>query len=204
MNRSQVVRPIAAIILTATVLTGCASTGATEGGPIAASSGTAGAITSTELQNLGFALSEQGREGPYREFFGSLELDDRTGTVTLYATDDGKARDMVDAGKAAHPGIDTGRVRIAKCRYARADIDSVLDAIMRASDAHTLPYVVHQASAAPGASGVQVATDKGGAASPEMKKALEGIAGSMPVTVAEGQAVHNLDATAQPSKPSPS
>ncbi|MFF4341769.1 hypothetical protein ACFY00_17770 [Kitasatospora sp. NPDC001540] len=186
------------------VLSGCGSTARSAAGPsrgpTAASSFPPGvdALTYTALQNLESALGEQGR-GPFRSVFGSLELDAQAGKVRVYATDEAKAHDLIAAAVASRPGIEAERAEVVKCRYARVDVDPVIEKIGDAAQADTLPVPVFAVRMAPGAAGVQVQTTKEGVASRELRAALEGLAGSVPVTLLEGGEIHGLDGTNLPA-----
>ncbi|MFD0561555.1 hypothetical protein ACFQ2M_05625 [Kitasatospora saccharophila] len=199
MNRYRTAFAAATCIVVLSVLTACASTGKAAGTAASATTATGrvDAVTYTTLQNLESALGEQGR-GSYKDVFGDLELDDHGGVVKLYATDDVRARGMVKAAADAHPGIDAAKVVIIKSKYARKDVDPVIKKIGDAAQAKTLPYVVYTAQMAPRASGIEVTTDKGGAASTALKDALAALADGIPVTVAEGPELQNLPATTEP------
>ncbi|MFG3049954.1 hypothetical protein ACGFZP_03225 [Kitasatospora sp. NPDC048239] len=104
----------------------------------------------TALQDLESALGEQGRTD-FRDTFGTLALDTDGGRVLLYATDDVRARELVDGAARAHPGIETGRTAIRQARYARAVTDPAIDRIMAAATAGALPLPVYTAGLLPGA-----------------------------------------------------
>ncbi|GLW69689.1 hypothetical protein Kpho02_19880 [Kitasatospora phosalacinea] len=86
------------------------------------------------------------------------------------------------------PAAQAGRVKV----YATGEIGD-------AARVDALPVQVFAVQMAPGAAGVQVQTTKEGAASPKLKAALEALAGSVPVTLPEGQEIHGLDGTNLPA-----
>ncbi|MEW1911002.1 hypothetical protein AB0442_21550 [Kitasatospora sp. NPDC085895] len=127
----------------------------------------------------------------------------RPAAVKLHATDEGKGHALIAAAAATHPGIETGRAEVAKCRCARVDVDPVIERIGNAARAGTLPVQVFAARMAPGAAGVQVRTAEGGTGSQELRAALGGLAGSVPVTLVEGREIHGPDGTDRPPPSTP-
>ncbi|MFJ3792248.1 hypothetical protein [Kitasatospora sp. NPDC090091] len=196
--------PAAALLLGA-LLSGCASSDASLGAgtpETAASPHSDAAPAHAGVQDLESALGEQGR-GDFKDTFGTLQLDAPGGRVLLFATDETRAKALVAAAAAAHPGIDTDRAVIRHASYARVVVDPVIDRITAAETANAFPVPVYTASLAADASGIRITTTKAGLASQALKDAVAKLAGGVPVVYEEGQPIRNMDATAEVLSPPP-
>ncbi|MFF2954172.1 hypothetical protein ACFVVU_22875 [Kitasatospora sp. NPDC057965] len=156
--------------------------------------------TYSALQTLESALGEQGR-ADFKDTFGALQLDPAGRHVILFATDEGRARTLIEAAAAAHPGIETSHTLIRKCRYSRGTVDPALDRIAAAAESNRLPAPVHSVAMLPDGSGIKVATTKAGATSKELKDAVAELAAGISVSYEESPPIVSLDATATMSRP---
>ncbi|WP_405005716.1 hypothetical protein OHV13_17370 [Kitasatospora purpeofusca] len=153
------------------------------------------ARTYSALQNLESALGEQGR-ADFQDTFGALQLDPAGRHVILFATDEGRARTLVEAASKAHPGIQTSYTAIRKCQYSRGTVDPAIKLIGEAAESNKLPAPVHSAAMLPDGSGIKVATTKAGSTSKDLKDAVAKLVGDIRVSYEESLPIHNLDGTA--------
>nr|BEK67607.1 hypothetical protein KPHV_48340 [Kitasatospora purpeofusca] len=158
------------------------------------------ARTYSALQDLESALGEQGR-ADFKDTFGALQLDPAGRRVVLFATDEGRARTLLEAASKAHPGIETSYTAIRKCQYSRGTVDPAVDLIAAAAASNRLPAPVHSAAVLPDGSGIKVATTKAGTTSKDLKDAVAELVGDIRVSYEESLPIHNLDATATMGAP---
>ncbi|MET8700900.1 hypothetical protein ABZW10_18820 [Kitasatospora sp. NPDC004723] len=183
--------------LTSLLLTACGSgslSAGGDGGPKSPPS-PIDAVTYAALQNLESALGEQGRTN-FQDTFGTLQLDPAGRRVVLFVTDEERARGLVEAASAAHPGIQTSYTAIQKCRYSRGRVDPAIKLIGEAAGSNKLPAPVYSAAMLPDGSGIKVTTTKVGTTSRELKDAVAKLAGDIYVSYEEGGSFENLDRTA--------
>ncbi|MFD9060325.1 hypothetical protein ACFVZ3_02260 [Kitasatospora purpeofusca] len=121
--------------------------------------------------------------------------------MLLFATDDGRARSLIEAASKAHPGIETSYAVIRKCRYSRGIVDPAIKLIGEAAESNKLPAPVHSAAMFPDGSGIKIATTKAGTTSKELKDAVAELVGDIRVSYEESPPIHNLDATATMGAP---
>ncbi|MER7707100.1 hypothetical protein ABTX81_29905 [Kitasatospora sp. NPDC097605] len=119
----------------------------------------------------------------------------------LFVTDEGRARDLVEAASAAHPGIRTSYTVIRKCRYSRGTVDPAIKLIGEAAESDKLPAPVHSAATLPDGSGIKVTTTKAGTTSRELRDAIAGLVGGIHVSYEEGESLKSLDGTATTGPP---
>ncbi|MFE2721636.1 hypothetical protein [Kitasatospora sp. NPDC059327] len=152
------------------------------------------------LRNLESAIGEQGR-ADFTDTFGSLQLDGAGGRVVLFATDEERARALVEAAAKAHPDIDTSLADIRRCQYSRRTVDPALRRIGDAMTSGGLPAPVYTVGMLPDGSGIKVTTTKEGTASKDLKGAVTKLAGGIRVAYEVGMPMRGLDATATLSPP---
>ncbi|WP_149030309.1 hypothetical protein [Kitasatospora sp. MBT66] len=157
-------------------------------------------ITYSALQNLESALGEQGR-AEFKDTFGALQLDPAGRHVILFATDEGRARSLVEAASKKHPGIETSYTAIRKCQYSRGIVDPAIKLIGEAAESNKLPAPVYSAAMFPDGSGIKIATTKAGTTSKDLKDAVAKLVGDIRVSYEESLPIHNLDATATMGAP---
>ncbi|MFD4909219.1 hypothetical protein [Kitasatospora purpeofusca] len=158
------------------------------------------ARTYSALQSLESALGEQGR-ADFKDTFGALQLDPAGRRVVLFATDEGRARTLLEAASKAHPDIQTSYTAIRKCQYSRGTVDPAVDLIAAAAASNRLPAPVHSAAMLPDGSGIKIATTKAGTTSKDLKDAVAELVGDIRVSYEESLPIHNLDATATMGAP---
>ncbi|MER7701920.1 hypothetical protein ABTX81_03320 [Kitasatospora sp. NPDC097605] len=152
------------------------------------------------MQNLESALGEQGR-ADFKDTFGALQLDPSGRHVILFATDEGRARTLVESAANAHPGLQTSYTVIRKCQYSRGTVDPVIELIGEAAESNRLPAPVHSAAMLPDGSGIKVGTTKAGTTSKDLKDAIAKLAGGISVSYEESQPISGFDATATMGPP---
>jgi hypothetical protein len=174
-----------AVIVSTALIAGCATQ---------ANDGPAPAVPPQHAQPAGSlaaiasALGEQGR-GTYAGVFGNLSVNPGAGTVTLYVTSTQQGQQLIAAAKAAHPGVDASRVRVALSRYTMKALDAQVARIMRITAATTAAdLTVYTASVNPDASGITVTGSKDKLDAIRRKIAADPAASAAPVTVIAGTA----------------
>ncbi|MCG6499636.1 hypothetical protein [Kitasatospora sp. A2-31] len=200
-THAMAIRP-AALLLVIGALSACGSTAPGGAAPAtSASPSGSDALIHAALTDLESALGEQGR-GPFKDTFGTLQMDAQGGHVVLFATDDARARALIGAAAAAHPGIETGWTVIRHSAYARATVDPAIERIGNAALAQSLPLPVYSAGLASDASGIKITTTKEGTTSMELSAAIRKLSDGIPVVFIEGAPIKNFDGTAEMVPPS--
>ncbi|MFI9723781.1 hypothetical protein ACIHFE_29675 [Streptomyces sp. NPDC052396] len=150
------------------------------------------------LNAVANALGEQGR-GAYSGVYGNLYVDENGGKVTLYVTDAQRGQKLIDSAKAAHPGIDTGLIKITIAKYAKKDLDAQAQQIVKATAAGKASNLeVYTVSVNPDSSGITV-TGKSGKLASIKSKVNAAIVG--PHSVAPGSAAPVSVVAGDPLRP---
>ena len=84
------------------------------------------------LSKIANALYRQGR-GEFADTYSNIYVDVPGKQVTLYATSAARARQLIRAAKAAHPGIDTAVIKVVLASYSKKAIDARIAGIMSAA-----------------------------------------------------------------------
>jgi hypothetical protein len=137
------------------------------------------------LSKIAGALYKQGR-GAFASTYSNIYVDVPHGQIRLYATNATRARQLIQAAKAAQHGINTSEIKVVTARYTKKAIDAQIASIMSApASAQT----IYSAAEAPDGSGIQLSV-KPGTSLAQVHAAIPQVSSGIPATVTPGTPIH--------------
>jgi hypothetical protein len=119
--------------------------------------------------------------GVYSDIFGDEAPDNSELTVILYATDSGRARQLVADAKKERPETAHVSVVVVKCEYTRNAEDAQVARLLEMQKAKPFSYPIFAGNGAKGA-GIIVGTSADAVKSDDFKEHVRAAVAPMPVS----------------------